>query len=81
MGVANVDDFLYYKVQFMPESSWGTEQWGILYQGKTPLAQVGKLMDWYTNTVAPGAYWLRLIVADRTGNYPEPCLLRVVVER
>jgi hypothetical protein len=40
----------------------------------------GVLMDWDTRTVPSGAYWLRLIVVDNTGNYwPEYAEVRVVV--
>ncbi len=79
IGVATGPDFLYYKMQYMPESSYGTGNWGELYQGKTPVEQPGKLIEWTTSTVRPGVYWLRLIVADRSGNYPDPCEVRVKV--
>lgn len=80
-GAAGGPDFRYYKVQFMPESSRGTGNWGELFKNETPVPQTGKLMDWYTYSVAPGVYWIRLIVADHTGNYPEPREIRVQVER
>jgi tetratricopeptide (TPR) repeat protein len=76
-GTANIPNLHFYKVQFRPESSGN---WGELYKGSKPVVN-GVLMVWVTRTVAPGVYWLRLIVEDPTGNYPEPCEVRVVVAR
>ncbi len=81
VGVATGPDFLYYKIQFMPESSYGSGNWGELYQGKSSMAEPGQLMEWVTTKLQPGVYWLRLIVADRSGNYPKPCEIRVKVTR
>ncbi len=76
-GVADVPNFLYYKIQYMPDAFYGTGIWGELYQSNRPMPMPGKLMEWVTGTVEPGVYWLRLIVADSSGNYPEPCQVRV----
>lgn len=76
-GTANIPNFHFYKIQFRPENETG---WGQLYQGDAPVVN-GVLMTWVTSTVPPGVYWLRLIVEDPTGNYPEPCEIRVTVTR
>ncbi|HIQ05884.1 MAG TPA: hypothetical protein EYH31_09375 [Anaerolineae bacterium] len=76
-GTANIDRFAYYKFEFRPE---GDSTWRFLTRFEQPVTD-GKLMDWHTYTVAPGIYWLRLVVVDQTGNYPEPCEIKVTVER
>ena len=62
----------------MPDASWGTDKWGELYKS-TNRVQDGKLFDWQTPTVAPGGYWLRLLVTNSSGNYGEPCLMHVTI--
>jgi len=77
-GTANIADFLFYKVQFLPDKLYPDGAWGELYQSDTPVVD-GTLMTWHTYTVGPGVYWLRLLVHQRNGNYPPPCELRLVV--
>ncbi len=87
IGVADVPNFVYYKMQYETDlqhtfdAANGTSSWGQLYQNNTPVVQPGPLMEWVTWSVEPGLYWLRLIVADSTGNYPDPCEVRVNVVR
>jgi len=76
-GTANIDRFWYYKFEFRPE---GDPTWHFLTRFEQPVTD-GKLMDWHTYTVVPGTYWLRLVVVDETGNYPEPCEIRVTIKR
>ena len=40
-----------------------------LTRADSPVTNGTLVMTWDTNTVAPGVYWLRLIVVDTTGNY------------
>lgn len=79
-GTANTADFLFYKLQYMPDASWGSERWGELYQSADRVVN-GKLMEWQTRTVEPGVYWLRLLVTRSNGQYGLPCTIRVVVVR
>jgi len=75
-GTATRPNFAYYKVEYQPE---GAGTWNFLVRFDRPITN-GVLMDWYTTTVRPGAYWLRLTVVDKTGNYwPELAELRVIV--
>jgi outer membrane protein assembly factor BamD (BamD/ComL family) len=76
-GTANIPNLHFYKVQFRPQSGG---DWGQLYQSNKPVDN-GVLMTWVTRSVPPGIYWLRLVVEDPTGNYPEPCEIRVTVTR
>ena len=39
--------------------------------------QDGLLIEFNTRTVPRGEYQLRLTAVDRTGNYPEPCVIGV----
>ena len=75
-GTASMDRFAYYKFEFRPE---GSPTWRFLTRFEQPVTK-GKLMDWHTYAVPPGTYWLRLIVVDQTGNYPEPCEIRVMIK-
>lgn len=75
-GTATRPNFDYYKFEFKPE---GAKDWTFLVRFDRPVIN-GVLMEWHTYTVPPGAYWLRLIVVDKSGNYwPEFAELRVVV--
>jgi hypothetical protein len=76
-GRANIDRFSYFKFEFRPE---GTPTWSFLMRSDQPVAE-GLLWAWDTKAVSAGAYRLRLVVVDQTGNYPEPCEIRVVVAR
>ena len=77
-GTANTQDLSFYKVQYMPDASWGSENWGELYKNANRV-QDGKLFEWQTRTVAPGGYWLRLLVTFRDGNYGQPCMIHVTI--
>jgi hypothetical protein len=76
-GTANIGRFSYYKFEIWSEK---TPAWSFLMRSGQSVTN-GVLMTWDAAAVSPGAYRLRLIVVDETGNYPEPCELRVIVER
>jgi len=78
LGTANVPDQAYYKFEYKPASS-PTWQYLTQVEGKTVIED--KLMDFFTTTIAPGVYDFRLIVVDRSGNYPSPCEIRLTVRR
>jgi photosystem II stability/assembly factor-like uncharacterized protein len=78
VGTAAVDGLLYYKFEYKPADA-PTWQFLTQFEGKT--VTDGKLMDFYTSTIAPGVYDFRLIVVEQTGNYLVPCEIRVSVER
>ncbi len=79
-GTANTQDFIFYKVQFMPDGSWPNGSWGELYKNVNRVTS-GKLFEWQTGTVAPGGYWLRLLVTRLDGSYGQPCLWHVTIVR
>jgi hypothetical protein len=74
-GAALVENFEYYKFEFRPP---GTE-WSFIqrYDNAVP---GGVLGSWNTDTAAPGEYEFRLVVVDNIGNYPEPCVIRLIVQ-
>jgi hypothetical protein len=76
-GAASVDNFDYYKIEFRVP---GLEEWSFIESFSTPAGE-GLLATWNTNTVPPGNYDFRLVVVDKTGNFPKPCQIRLRVER
>ncbi len=75
-GTANINQFSYYKFEFRPE---GVSSWSYLARSYRPVTN-GVLMTWHTTTVSSGRYRLRLVVVDRTGNYPEPYEIWVTIQ-
>jgi len=78
VGTANIRDFQYYKLEFGPGDS--PTSWSFILSGDKKVVN-GPLGVWDTSALAPGVYTLRLVVVDITGNYPEPCTVRVIIER
>jgi hypothetical protein len=81
-GSANFDgdedrDFQFYKFELKGETtSW---EWRTIATHEASVAD-GFLGTWDTSALPAGAYALRLVVVDKTGNYPEPCEVNVTVE-
>jgi hypothetical protein len=76
VGSATIPEFWYYKFEFRPS---GADAWTFIQRFDTPISG-GILAAWDTRTVASGSYELRLVVVDKTGNYPEPCILQLAVQ-
>jgi hypothetical protein len=76
-GSANIDDFDYYKFEVRPA---GASEWSTLQLFREPVTD-GFLGIWDTSALPAGAYTFRLVVVDKTGNYPEPCEVQVTIER
>jgi hypothetical protein len=75
-GVANIDNFDYYKFEFRVPN---TEPWNFIARYDVPVLG-GVLGNWNTDTAPPGEYEFRLVVVDSIGNFPEPCVVRLIVE-
>ncbi|MEM7033667.1 MAG: hypothetical protein AAF629_29230 [Chloroflexota bacterium] len=74
IGSANSVNFSYYKLEFrVPGQSWN-----FIERYDTPVGE-GQIATWNSATVPPGNYDLRLVVVDVTGNFLEPCQIRVTV--
>ena len=74
-GAAIVENFEYYKFEFRPPGG----DWSFIqrYDNAVP---GGVLGSWNTDTASPGEYEFRLVVVDNIGNYPEPCVIRLIVQ-
>ena len=75
VGTANLPDFWYYKFEFMGA---GFGDWTFIQRFDTAINS-GVLGAWDTRSVPPGDYQFRLVVVDKTGNYPEPCAVLLLV--
>ncbi len=78
-GTATIDNFWFYKLEF-GFGEWPTE-WFVIEELHYEPVVNGYLGDWKTGALPEGVYQLRLVVVDGTGNYPEPCQVRVIVKR
>ena len=74
-GAASINNFDYYKFEFRVP---GTNEWVFISLFNNSVAQ-GVLGSWNSDTVPPGNYEFRLVVVDTTGNFPEPCVIRLNV--
>ncbi len=74
-GAATVDNFEYYKFEFRPLGG----EWSFIQRYDNAVLG-GNLGSWNTGTAAPGEYEFRLVVVDNIGNYPEPCVIRLIVQ-
>lgn len=72
-GTADIPDLDYYKFEYRAP---GAQDWLFVARFDRSIAN-GELMEWHTYTVPPGEYDLRLVVVDRSGNYADPCVIRV----
>lgn len=77
LGSAEIENFDYYKLEFRSQEAL---EWAFLRRAEEPVAD-GILGVWDTSSLPTGTYWLRLVVIDVSGNYPEPCQVPVTVVR
>ena len=74
-GTARVLNFAYYKIEVRQEGT--PVAFANLYTGDHEVTQ-GTLATLDTTMFPNGEYWLRLVVIDQDGNYPERCSKLVV---
>ena len=70
VGTAAIANQEYWKGELSPNG----QGWTMLYRSNAAV-QDGLLIEFNTHTVPAGAYQIRLTAVDRTGNYPEPCVI------
>lgn len=75
-GSATIDSFEYYKFEFQDP---GSGEWVFVSRFDNPVSG-GVLGAWNSDTVPPGTYQFRLVVVDKTGNFPEPCQVTYQVQ-
>lgn len=73
-GAAAIANLWYWKGELSADG----QHWTTLYNSQQPV-QSGMLIEFLTTTVPKGSYQLRLMAVDKSGNYPEPCVVRVNV--
>ena len=71
-GTAAIPNQEYWKGEISADG----QGWTPLYRSNAAV-QGGTLIEFNTRTVPAGAYQIRLLAVDRTGNYPEPCVISV----
>jgi hypothetical protein len=76
IGSASIPDFWYYKFEFRGN---GFGDWTFIQRFDSSI-NGGILGAWDTRSVPSGNYELRLVVVDKTGNYPEPCVVLLSVQ-
>jgi hypothetical protein len=76
LGTASHEQFQYYKIEY---ATPGTEGWTYLGGGQNPVTD-GGLLTFNSQSLPNGAWTLRLVVVDQTGNFPDPCLVTVQVQ-
>lgn len=76
MGSAAIDNFQYYKFEFRDPVSG---EWVFISRFDNTVPS-GVLGPWNSDTLPPGEYDFRLVVVDNTGNFPEPCIVRLRVQ-
>jgi len=76
VGSANIPDFWYYKFEFRGN---GFGEWTFIQRFDTSISG-GILGAWDTRSVPSGNYEFRMIVVEKSGNYPEPCTILLSVQ-
>ncbi len=76
IGTATHERFNFYKVEYAPA---GTQSFSYLGGGNSPVIN-GGLYSFNTTALGNGAWTLRLVVVDQTGNFPEPCQVTIQVQ-
>jgi len=79
-GTANIDGFQYYKIEVGSGANPNDNQWTVVGQLHYNAVSGGVLETFNGGAYPAGTYTLRLVVVDRTGNYPEPCRVTIVVQ-
>ena len=75
-GTAIIEDFWYYKLEYRKD---GLDNWHFITGQHDPIID-GVLGSFDTRIVPDGTYFFRLVIVDRTGNYPPPCEIVVRIE-
>lgn len=71
-GTAAIPNQEYWKGEISADGAG----WTMLYRSQAAVRD-GLLIEFNTRTVPAGGYQIRLTAVDRTGNYPEPCVISV----
>lgn len=78
VGTAVDPDFSYYKLEYAPGSN--ANQGFAYFGGGENQVREGFLAVLNAGALAPGAYTVRLVVVDTTGNFAPPCQVTIQVQ-
>jgi hypothetical protein len=79
-GTANIAGFQYYKIEVAPGANPKDNEWTVVGQLHRGPVTNGLLETFNSAAYPAGAYTLRLVVVDQTGNYPDPCRVTITVQ-
>jgi hypothetical protein len=71
-GVASIPNLWYWKAEISADG----KNWASLYRSEAPVVN-GVLVRLNLTTIPAEAQQIRLMAVDGTGNYPEPCVVKV----
>lgn len=78
-GTATNPAFSFYKLELRQEGASTSQEFITFVTGTQPVVG-GLLGEVDTRAFADGEYWVRMMVVDSGGNYPEPCTRLVVID-
>ncbi|MEJ2151159.1 MAG: LysM peptidoglycan-binding domain-containing protein, partial [Chloroflexota bacterium] len=73
-GSALLPNFRFYKLEIREEGASTAADFVTFYTGEQQVDS-GLLLNFDTHAWPNGQYWIRLVVVDDTGNYPERCAI------
>ncbi len=76
-GTASIGNFWYYKVEI--GIGRNPSQWSVVGDLHYAPVSDGVLETFNAAAFPPGEYSLRLVVVDKTGNFPEPCAVAIAI--
>ncbi|MFQ6057685.1 MAG: LysM domain-containing protein [Anaerolineae bacterium] len=78
LGTANIPDLWFYKLEFGAGEK--PSMFSVIGELHYEPVVSGILGTWNTGALPEGVYILRLTAVDITGNFPQPCDVRVIIE-
>jgi hypothetical protein len=78
IGTATHESFQYYKIEYAPGAG-ASEGFNYIGGGNSPVVN-NFLTSIDTAALGNGAWTIRLIVVDQTGNFPPPCQVTITVQ-
>lgn len=76
-GTAAIGNFWYYKIEI--GIGRNPSQWSVVGDLHYAPVSDGVLETFNANVFPAGEYTLRLVVVDKTGNFPEPCAVAITI--
>lgn len=73
-GTAHLPNFAFYKMEIRREGASTAQDYVTFFTGQAAVTN-GVLASLNTAAYPDGEYWIRLVVVDSTGNYPERCAI------